>query len=91
MESHSDDTTKALALLRETNQDHILIEFEKRSPEEQQEMVAQILHLDKVTPGGLSDYVLRARRFLDDSKNNVNPFDNYKPEIPDGIVLNPGE
>jgi UDP-sugar pyrophosphorylase len=47
--------------------------------------------LDKVTPGGLKDYVMRARRFLLDSKNNVNPFDNYKPEIPHGFDLRPGE
>lgn len=44
-----------------------------------------------MTPGGLLDYVNRAKRFLNDSKNNVNPFDNYKPEIPHGIDLNPGE
>lgn len=49
------------------------------------------MHLDKVTPGGLTDYVLRARRFLEDSKNNVNPFDNYKPEVPHGVDLVPGE
>jgi UDP-sugar pyrophosphorylase len=34
---------------------------------------------------------LRARKFLADSKNNVNPFDNYTPEIPHGVELNPGE
>lgn len=50
-----------------------------------------MLHLDKVTPGGLTNYVLRARRFLLDSKNNVNPFDNYQPEIPHGFSLVPGE
>lgn len=44
-----------------------------------------------MTPGGLTDYVMRARRFLEDSKNNVNPFDNYKPEIPHGFDLIPGE
>jgi UDP-sugar pyrophosphorylase len=38
--------------------------------------------LNKVTPGGLKDYVFRARKFLEDSKNNVNPFEHYKPEIP---------
>lgn len=47
--------------------------------------------MNKVTPGGLLDYVVRARRFLEDSKNNVNPFDNYKPEIPTGVDLNPGD
>ena len=50
-----------------------------------------MLHLDKVTPGGLLDYVTRARRFLEDSKNSVNPFDNYTPEIPHGVDLNPGD
>jgi len=48
------------------------------------------MHLDKVTPGGLKDYIMRARRFLLESKNNVNPFDTYKPEIPEGISLQPG-
>jgi UDP-sugar pyrophosphorylase len=47
--------------------------------------------LEKVTPGGLKDYVMRARRFLIDSKNNVNPFDNYKPEVPNGVELRTNE
>jgi UDP-sugar pyrophosphorylase len=34
---------------------------------------------------------MRARRFLLDSKNNVNPFDNYKPEVPDGVELHLGD
>lgn len=37
------------------------------------------------------DYVKRARQFLEDSKNNVNPFAFYKPEIPTGHYLAPGE
>lgn len=44
-----------------------------------------------MTPGGLKDYVMRARKFLIDSKNNVNPFDNYRPEVPNGFELRPGE
>lgn len=50
-----------------------------------------MLHLDRVTPGGLKDYVERARKFLEDSKNNVNPFDQYKPEVPHGFDLKPGD
>ena len=46
--------------------------------------------MDKVTPGGFKDYVMRARKFLEDSKNNVNPFENYKPEVPEGVSLQPG-
>lgn len=44
-----------------------------------------------MTPGGLKDYVFRARRFLLDSKNNVNPFDNYVPHVPQGVELHPGD
>ncbi len=54
-------------------------------------MADQVIHLEKVTPGGLKDYVMRARRFLVDSKNNVNPFDNYKPEVPHGVELRLGD
>lgn len=43
-----------------------------------------------MTPGGFKDYVMRARRFLEDSKKNVNPFANYKPEVPHGVELHPG-
>lgn len=39
----------------------------------------------------MRDYVMRARRFLVDSKNNVNPFDNYKPEVPSGVELRVGD
>ena len=46
--------------------------------------------MDRVTPGGLKDYVFRARKFLEDSRNNVNPFANFKPEIPTGVNLKPG-
>ena len=32
----------------------------------------------------------RAIRFLEDSKNHVNPFDHYRPEIPKGVWMHPG-
>ena len=47
--------------------------------------------MEKVTPGGLKDYIFRARRFLLDSKNNINPFDNYKPEVPQGVEFHVGD
>jgi len=36
-------------------------------------------------------YCQRARKLLEDSRNNVNPFDAFKPEIPNGAYLKPGE
>lgn len=87
----SEEVQSAIQLLKECEQTHILDEFSKRSHEEQQAMAKQVIHLDKVTPGGLKDYTMRARRFLENSKNGVNPFDQYKPEIPHGFDLKPGE
>lgn len=49
------------------------------------------MHLDEVTPGGLVDYVKRARKLMLDSKNKVNPFENVKVEVPTGFELHPGE
>ena len=91
MVESSANIEQALKVLKECNQDHILAEWEKRTEGERQALAEQVLHLDKVTPGGLLDYVTRAQRFLEDSKNNVNPFDNYTPEIPQGVELNPGD
>ena len=47
--------------------------------------------MNRVTPGGLKDYIMRARHFLVDSKNEINPFANYKPEIPEGVELKAGD
>jgi len=47
--------------------------------------------LQKVTPGGLQDYCERARRLLEASRNNVNPFDAFRPQVPTGVYLKPEE
>ena len=45
-----------------------------------------------MTPGGgIKEYCLRAKALLESSKNNVNPFDQFKPEVPEGVFLKPGE
>jgi UDP-sugar pyrophosphorylase len=47
--------------------------------------------LNKVTPTGMKAYLERGRKLLEDSKNGVNPFDKYRPDVPTGIYLTPGE
>ena len=42
-------------------------------------------------PMGLKNYTARARKLLESSRNNVNPFDGYKPSIPSGVYLRPEE
>lgn len=36
------------------------------------------------------DYCKRARALLESSKQGVNPYDKYKPEVPTGVFLKPG-
>jgi len=38
----------------------------------------------------MKQYLERARKLLDDSKNNVNPFESYSPSEPSGVFLHPG-
>ena len=44
-----------------------------------------------MTPTGLKQYLERGRKLLESSMKGENPFDKYKPEVPTGIFLKPGE
>jgi len=57
----------------------------------QLEMAKQIIKLNKVTPTGMKSYLERGRKLLEESMKGVNPFDKYKPEVPTGVFLKPGE
>jgi len=35
----------------------------------------------------MKSYLERARNLLEASKNNVNPFDSYKPDVPNGEFM----
>jgi UDP-sugar pyrophosphorylase len=39
----------------------------------------------------MKNYLERARKLLEESMKGENPFDKYKPEVPTGIFLKPGE
>ena len=39
----------------------------------------------------MEQYLVRARKLLADSAANVNPFDDFRPEVPAGIFLKPGQ
>ena len=47
--------------------------------------------LQRVTPGGLEDYCNRAKALLEASRQNVNPFDAFRPQVPNGVFLKPEE
>jgi UDP-sugar pyrophosphorylase len=48
---------------------------------------AQLAALEKTMPGGVCDYVRRAQRLLETSREGKNPFDGYVPSVPSGVTL----
>ena len=39
----------------------------------------------------MKNYLQRARDLLESSRKGLNPFESYKPEVPTGVFLKPGE
>ena len=82
---------KFIEILQSLNQNHIIQEFQKRNKDEQDEFIKQVEHLQKIYPGGLAEYIKRAKVLLSNSKNNVNPYSDYSPSVPDGEKINISE
>ena len=79
------DANTVIKLLKELNQDHILAKYNTSTPQEQKDFIAQFNKLDKVCRGGIKDYLQRAKRLLEDSKNKINHFNDTTIEIPNDI------
>ena len=79
-----------LDLLKETNQEEIIEKYNNSKEEDKKAFIEQFNYLDKATPGGIKDYIKRAKILLEDSKNNVNPFKDYTPEVPLGFDIKIG-
>ena len=79
-----------LDLLKETNQEEIIEKYNNSKEEDKKAFIEQFNYLDKATPGGIKDYIKRAKILLEDSKNNVNPFKEYTPEVPLGFDIKIG-
>lgn len=79
--------SKGKDLLAAANQRHILEEWPKRTPEEQQRMAQQIIGLNETYPGGVQEYIKRAQALLKDAKEGANPYDDFTPSVPSGEKL----
>ena len=44
--------------------------------------------LNSTYPGGIKEYVQRAKELLLAAKEERNPYDDYKPSIPEGEIVN---
>lgn len=85
------DAAAVLKLLEELKQDEVIKRYKSSSEKEQKDFVTQFNFLEKTCPGGIKDYVTRAKKLLEDSKNNVNPFNDYTPEVPLGFNIKVGD
>ena len=84
------EESQILDLLKELNQQEIIEKYNNSKEEEKKDFINQFNSLEKATPGGIKDYLQRAKILLEDSKNNVNPFKEYNPEVPLGFDIKIG-
>ena len=84
------DAKQVLDLLKELNQLEIIEKYKNSKEDEQKSFIKQFNSLEKATPGGIKDYLKRAKILLEESKNNINPFKEYTPEVPLGFDVKVG-
>lgn len=78
-------------LLTDSDQTSLAEEVKTWPADMQAAFMQQLVQLDKVTPVGLVNYCQRARQLLANSAANVNPYDKFKPQVPNGYFLKPGQ
>lgn len=85
---------KALAIelaLPPYNQSHIFQAWETATDASKIACMEQIERMDKAYPsGGLKGYVKNARDLLEKSRQGVNPLEGWKPEVPQGEIVDVG-
>eukprot|EP00914_Ancora_sagittata_P026595 GHVO01052348.1.p1 GENE.GHVO01052348.1~~GHVO01052348.1.p1 ORF type:complete len:619 (-),score=87.25 GHVO01052348.1:10-1866(-) len=74
--------------VEEIGQSHLF--HSEMDHEQAQKLASQLKDLNGVYPGGLAQYVQRAKALLCDSKNSVNPFEGFTVSVPQGEVLQVG-
>ena len=82
--------SQILDLLKELNQLEIIEKYKISNEEEKKNFIEQFNYLEKATPGGIKDYIKRAKILLEESKNNINLFKDYTPEVPLGFDIKVG-
>ncbi|MCQ2821335.1 MAG: UTP--glucose-1-phosphate uridylyltransferase, partial [archaeon] len=84
------NSNEILSMLKELNQDEILSKYNSASTEEKTEFEAQINLFEKTYPGGLREYIKRAKELLDNSLKGKSPYEGYKPSVPEGVNITLG-
>lgn len=65
--------------------------FDKwKNDESIKELGDQLEQLDAAYPGGLRQYIVKAKKLLEDSKKGLNPLDGWSPSVPEGEAFQLG-
>lgn len=84
MEGLSDDQIQALMATPEYNQSHLFTPDSDHGA-----IIQQLKYFDRNYPGGIKNYITRARRLLVDSATGVNPLEGWTPSAPEGQLISP--
>mmetsp|Transcript_25691 Transcript_25691/g.28834 ORF Transcript_25691/g.28834 Transcript_25691/m.28834 type:complete len:626 (-) Transcript_25691:273-2150(-) len=69
----------------EFGQSHLLDAYSQNGDDQKlRGMCQQLLKLDGGYAGGLTSYIKKAKKLLQDSKNGVNPLHGWSPSVPQG-------
>ena len=85
------DAAAVLAMMKELNQTEIVSRMEAANDKDKEHLVKQVNHLERVWPGGIREYIKRAKVLLEDSKNGKNPLEEYTPSVPEGFNVKVGD
>ena len=83
----------AESILTAAGQEHVIATAKEFEEEKRKALYDQVVALNGQYPGGLKEYVARAKKLLQDSANNANPFEGFTPSVPSGeqVDFAPGE
>ena len=84
MEGLSDAEVIDLMSTPEYNQSHL---FANNS--NHRVIIDQLKYFDTNYPGGIKNYIARARRLLIDSASGINPLEGFVPTAPEGLLVSP--
>lgn len=84
MENLSDSEVITLMSSPEYNQSHLFTPDSNHSS-----IIQQLIYFDKNYPGGIKNYISRARRLLIDSATGTNPLEGWAPSAPEGLLVSP--
>lgn len=80
---------RMVGMLLELKQNHLFSQWDAPGVNDvkKRDFLMQVAKTDEGYSTGLSGYQENARKLLLDSKNGVNPFEGYTPEVPEGVQL----